>query len=207
MNNRALMIDNCNKAKNKNIGKFNQGDKNIGSCNQGNYNLGNDNTGDRNRGNNNIGNLNCGDWNFGDGNCGDANFGYFNCGDDNYGDCNCGDCNQGDNNRGNWNKCDNALGSFNTKPSYIYLFNKPTTLTWEQFTDLPVCSLLRQMPMSISILGEEKEEFLEICWSDNQKWWVDLLPDEKQLILSLPNFDKEIFKEITHIDVTEENNS
>lgn len=34
-----------------------------------------------------------------------------------------------------------------------------------------------------------------------QEWWERLSSKEKQEILSLPNFDKEIFKEITGIDV------
>ena len=33
------------------------------------------------------------------------------------------------------------------------------------------------------------------------EWWARLSPDEKDEILKLPNFDKEIFKEITLIDV------
>ena len=34
------------------------------------------------------------------------------------------------------------------------------------------------------------------------KWWARLSPGEKDEILKLPNFDKEIFKEITMIDVS-----
>ena len=33
------------------------------------------------------------------------------------------------------------------------------------------------------------------------QWWRDLTKCQKNAILSLPNFDKEIFKEITGIDV------
>ena len=33
-------------------------------------------------------------------------------------------------------------------------------------------------------------------------WWVRLSPGAKDEILKLPNFDKEIFKEITMIDVS-----
>ena len=36
------------------------------------------------------------------------------------------------------------------------------------------------------------------------EWWARLPPDEKDEILKLPNFDKEIFKEITMIDVSNE---
>ena len=32
-------------------------------------------------------------------------------------------------------------------------------------------------------------------------WWQNLNDDEKSIIKSIPNFDKEIFKDITGIDV------
>ena len=35
-------------------------------------------------------------------------------------------------------------------------------------------------------------------------WWRELTDDEKNIIMSIPNFDKEIFKEITGIDVDKE---
>lgn len=209
MSNEILIEDNENEVKETNIGYGNRGNHNIGDTNLGNRNLGNRNIGDYNRGCDNIGHVNCGHRNQGNGNCGDSNFGHFNSGDDNYGDSNCGYCNYGSDNRGAWNKCDSALGLFNTKPSYIYLFNKPTTLTWEQFTNLPACELIRDMPVSVGAITRQ-EEFKELnikkreSWTRNQEWWAGLLAEEKQLILSLPNFDKEIFKEITHIDVAAE---
>lgn len=36
------------------------------------------------------------------------------------------------------------------------------------------------------------------------KWWRELSDEEKDIITSIPNFDKEIFKEITGIDIDEE---
>ena len=36
------------------------------------------------------------------------------------------------------------------------------------------------------------------------KWWRGLSDEEKDIITSIPNFDKEIFKEITGIDIDEE---
>lgn len=36
------------------------------------------------------------------------------------------------------------------------------------------------------------------------KWWRDLSKEEKAVIIAIPNFDKEIFKEITGIDIDEE---
>ena len=37
--------------------------------------------------------------------------------------------------------------------------------------------------------------------SARQKWWNELHDWEKNGVLSLPNFDKEVFREITGIDV------
>ena len=37
----------------------------------------------------------------------------------------------------------------------------------------------------------------------NIEWWRDLSGEEKAVITSIPNFDKEIFKEITGIDTEE----
>ena len=37
----------------------------------------------------------------------------------------------------------------------------------------------------------------------NIKWWRDLSDEEKAVITAIPNFDKEIFKEITGIDIEE----
>lgn len=36
---------------------------------------------------------------------------------------------------------------------------------------------------------------------DKAQWWQSLEPSEKEAILSIPNFDADIFKGITGIDV------
>ena len=38
----------------------------------------------------------------------------------------------------------------------------------------------------------------------NIKWWRNLSGEEKAVITAIPNFDKEIFKEITGVDIDEE---
>lgn len=37
--------------------------------------------------------------------------------------------------------------------------------------------------------------------SKRQEWWNNLSSSDKDAVMSLPNFDKEIFREITGIDV------
>ena len=58
---------------NGNTGIFNSGNRNSGNWNSGNWNSGNRNSGNENSGNENSGNRNSGDWN-----SGDENRGYFN---------------------------------------------------------------------------------------------------------------------------------
>ena len=36
---------------------------------------------------------------------------------------------------------------------------------------------------------------------ERQEWWDGLTKERKNIVMSLPNFDKNIFKEITGIDV------
>ena len=36
---------------------------------------------------------------------------------------------------------------------------------------------------------------------ESQEWWDGLTKESKDIVMSLPNFDKDIFKEITGIDV------
>lgn len=36
---------------------------------------------------------------------------------------------------------------------------------------------------------------------ERQEWWDSLAKESKDIVMSLPNFDKDIFKEITGIDV------
>lgn len=36
---------------------------------------------------------------------------------------------------------------------------------------------------------------------ERQEWWDSLTKESKDIVMSLPNFDKNIFKEITGIDV------
>lgn len=43
----------------------------------------------------------------------------------------------------------------------------------------------------------KKEDLSE----ERTKWWEELTEDDKKAITSLPNFDPEIFEEITGIDV------
>ena len=197
-----------------NTGKGCTGLCNSGDCNSGNRNSGNCNSGNRNSGNRNSGDCNSGDCNSGNRNSGDCN-----SGDCNSGNRNSGDCNSGNRNSGDWNKCSFSNGCFNTVSPKIYLFNKPSELTYEDWLNSKARYLLNQIPGDVleyiylsDMTDEEKAAhpeaettggYLKIL--DNSEcaviWWCGLSDRQKAVITAIPNFDKEIFKQITGIDV------
>ena len=193
-----------------------------GLWNSGDWNSGDWNSGDCNSGDWNSGNRNSGDWNSGDCNSGDCNSGDCNSGDWNSGDCNSGDWNSGNRNSGDWNKCSFSNGCFNTTTPKIYLFNKPSEWTYEDWLNSEARYLLNQIPGDVleyiwlsDMTDEEKAAhpeaettggYLKIL--DNSEcaviWWRGLSDRQKEIITAIPNFDKAIFKEITGIDVDED---
>ena len=160
-----------------------------------------------------------GNRNSGDRNSGNMNSGNMNSGDCNSGDWNSGIRNSGDRNSGDWNSTSFSDGCFNTKPPKIYMFNKPSDWTLENWLKCRARRLLNRIDSSpleyvwiSDMTNEEKAEHPEAqttggylkkrTTEDNaQKWWAELDEDDRHLIFSLPNFDAAIFKEITGIDV------
>ena len=185
-----------------------------GSCNSGNMNSGNRNSGSWNSGSWNSGNMNSGSWNSGSWNSGNMNSGNMNSGNRNSGSWNSGSWNSG-----SWNSTSFSDGCFNTKPPKIYMFNKPSDWTLENWLNCRARQLLNRIdscPLEYVYLSdmtnEEKAEHPEAqttggylkkrTTKDNaRKWWAELDEDDRHLIFSLPNFDAAIFKEITGIDV------
>ena len=212
---------------NRNSGNCNSGNRNSGNWNSGNWNSGDCNSGNRNSGDCNSGNWNSGNWNSGNWNSGDCNSGNRNSGDCNSGDCNSGNRNSGNRNSGNWNsgdwnKTNYSNGCFNTIEPKIKLFNKESNLTYNDWVLSDARDLLNKIPTEIlewiwfdDMSEEEKEAnpnakdtngYLKIMKSHEcaQDWWDKLKDTDKKIILGIPNFDREIFKEITGIDVEEE---
>ena len=193
-----------------------------GRCNSGNRNSGNRNSGNWNSGNRNSGNRNSGDWNSGDWNSGDCNSGNRNSGDWNSGDWNSGDWNSGNRNSGDWNATSFSNGCFNTVSPKIYMFNKPTDWTFERWFNCRARRLLNDIDgcqleyVYLSDMTDEEKAahpdakttggyLKERTTADNaRKWWAGLSADDRNVILSLPNFDAAIFKEITGVDVSKD---
>ena len=182
--------------KNGNTGLFNTGDRNTGDWNTGDWNTGDRNTGDWNTGDRNTGHRNTGDWN-----TGHRNTGLFNTGDWN---------------TGMFNACDRSTGLFNTEEKTVPIFNKDSGLTWKEIIYKDWYAALRSgsfkltewiwyteeemkdNPIRQAIQGYLKQyTFEEACLN----WWDSLSNEAKELIKTIPNFDKEIFKQITGIEV------
>ena len=202
-----------------NTGKGCTGLCNSGDCNSGHWNSGDFNSGDCNSGHCNSGDFNSGDFNSGDFNSGDCNSGNQNSGNRNSGNRNSGDWNSGNRNSGDWNKCSFSNGCFNTVEPKIYLFNKPSDWTYRDWLNSRACHLLNLIPGDVleyvqfeGMTDEEKAAHPEAkitggylkqlgnseCGSI---WWRTLNDREKAIIKAIPNFDSEIFWEITGIDV------
>ena len=182
-----------------NSGDCNSGDCNSGDCNSGDCNSGDCNSGNRNSGDCNSGNRNSGDWNSGD--------------------CNSGDCNSGNRNSGDWNKTCFSNGCFNTESPKIFLFNKPSDWTYQDWLNSDARYILMDCPSNVlswiwedDMTDEEKEQHPEYSVTGGflkhieketgrQMWWDGLSDRKKDIVMQLPNFDKDIFKEITGITV------
>ena len=185
-----------------------------GLCNSGDWNSGN-----RNSGNRNSGLCNSGDCNSGNRNSGDCNSGNRNSGNRNSGNRNSGDCNSGNRNSGDWNKTCFSNGCFNTESPKIFLFNKPSDWTYQDWLNSDARYILMNCPSNViawvwddDMTDEEKEQHPEYSVTGGflkhieketgrQMWWDGLSDRKKDIVMQLPNFDKDIFKEITGITV------
>ena len=153
-------------------------------------------------------------------NTGKDNTGKKNTGDRNAGNRNTGDGNTGNRNTGDWNSVDFSTGCFNTKEEKIRLFNKRSNWTYRDWRYSSARDLMCDCPYTKTVwinekymTDSEKEEnptwkcsggylkINEVTDEDRQAWWDNLDDEEQEEIKSLPNFDKEIFKEITGIEV------
>ena len=185
-----------------------------GLCNTGDCNTGDYNTGDCNTGNRNTGDCNTGDWNNGNRNTGD-----WNTGNRNTGDCNTGDWNTGDWNTGDWNKSSFNTGCFNTTEQKLIMFNKPSDWTHDDWLRSDARYLLNQMPKDVvewvyseKMTDEEKTAYpthettggylKKFDESEcGQIWWNNLSEHDRDIVRALPNFDADIFEDITGIKV------
>ena len=149
-----------------------------------------------------------------------VNTGDENTGNKNTGNKNTGNSNTGNSNTGDWNITDFSTGCFNTKEEKIRLFNKRSNWTYRDWRYSSARDLMCDCPYTKTVwinekymTDSEKEEnptwertggylkTIEVTDEDRQAWWDNLDDEEREEVMSLPNFDKEIFKKITGIEV------
>jgi len=190
---------------------------NTGIFNSGHRNSGSFNSGDRNSGDHNSGYYNSGYYNSEIFNSGCYNSGSFNSGDYNSGDFNSGSYNSGKRNSGLFNSCNFSSGIFCSIEPKINIFNMPTNMTMSEFLDSryyrAITSSDFKLTEWIPYTEEEMEKdeskkliggylktytYQEAC----KNWWKNMSTKNKEIIKSMPNFDANVFKEITGIEVT-----
>ena len=219
---REIPREELNEYNDKNSGSCNSGDWNSGNWNSGDWNSGDWNSGDwnsgnRNSGSRNSGSRNSGDYNIGNCNSGNCNSGNMNIGNCNSGNCNSGNMNSGDWNSGNWNSGDWNSGFFNTDSPLVRIFNKETNIPLDDI-DFPNF-LYFNLTVWIShdtATDEEKEAHkteIETCGGFTKVIpykeafriaWNKASKGEHKKLLKLPNWNNEIFKEISGIDAEAE---
>ena len=165
----------------------------------------------------NIGNRNSGNWNSGNCNSGNYNSGNCNSGNRNSGNWNSGNCNSGNRNSGNWNSGNWNSGFFNTDSPLVRIFNKETDISRDNI-DFP-SFLYFELIIWVShdtATDEEKEvhkKEIETCGgfiktiSYKEAFriaWNKASNEEHKKLLKLPNWNNEIFKEISGIDAEAE---
>ena len=186
---------------------INSGDRNSGNGNSGNWNSGDKNSGDWNSGDWNSGDWNSGNWNSGNGNSGDRNSGYGNS----------GDRNSGDGNSGDWNSGNGNSGYFNSDEPCLRMFNKMTYCKRDDINIPSWCYFELTVWVSHDTATEEEKTehkaeieinggFLKtIDYKDAWRLaWNKASIKERKKLFELPNWDNEVFKEITGIDAENE---
>ena len=132
---------------------------------------------------------------------------------------NTGNRNTGNRNSGDWNKTCFSNGCFNTESPKIFLFNKPSEWTYKDWLNSDARYILQDVPSNVlswiwedDMTDEEKEEhpeysvtggFLKTIEKEagKQMWWDSLDDRKKEIVMNIPNFDKDIFKKITGINI------
>ena len=141
-----------------------------------------------------------------------------NIGKDCTGDRNSGNYNSGNYNSGDWNSTNYSAGFFNSVEQPLYIFNKPADINRDDFNDLFVVKAMRWKYennwwiYSENMTDEEKAahpehkttggylktvDFKTACGL----MWDNMTDDEKAAVKDIPNFDADVFKEITGIVV------
>jgi len=152
-------------------------------------------------------------------NTGKENTGFVNSGDSNSGNRNSGNWNSGNRNSGDSNSGYRNSGAFCTDPNpKAILFNRESTMTVKEWEQHPACNLMYSIDPTIWVpdnLMTDEEKAAHPKWETTQgylktipmkdawaNFWGNLTDINKAHFTTLPNFDAEIFEEITGIKTT-----
>ena len=190
-------------------------DKAVELINEAKAEIDKNNTGNRNTGDWNTGNCNTGDRNTGHRNTGDCNTGNWNTGNCNTGNWNTGNRNTGNRNTGDWNTGYFNTGYFNTKtPKTVKVFGKKCLHTDWDNAQKPCClyfSLTKWICES-AMSDVEKQENPSYSHTGGYlkafdykdaftKSVTEASKEDRDLIRALPNFNADIFLEISGVDL------
>ena len=114
--------------------------------------------------------------------------------------------NSGSWNSGSWNSCNYSNGVFcDQEDKDIRIFNKPSGMSLEEFWDSKYYEALRSEPLELTYWDNENKKLKCRSYKDACAiWWSKLTKKNKKIIQEIPNFDPEIFFDITGIDVKED---
>jgi hypothetical protein len=168
---------------NNNTGYDNTGYKNAGDCNAGGSNVGDFNTGDSNPGNFNTGDSNPGNFNTGNWNPGSRNTGYFNV-------------DTPDTIRVFGRECSTKEWDDAYKPGWLY-FN---LTEWVNSNDMTAYEKARHPSHATTGGYLRKYEYKEAFRRSYEK----ATREEQLAVKNLPNFDADIFFEISGIRIDED---
>jgi hypothetical protein len=134
-----------------------------------------------------------------------ANTGKGNTGRNNSGNRNSGDSNSGYRNSGDYNSGNYHTGAFCTGDAEFKLFNKPTTMTRNDFYNSRAWSVLSNFSPVKWV--EDKEavtggKYVSVPYKQAfVEFWSNLSDIDKQAVKDLPNFDADVFFDITGVRV------
>ena len=139
-------------------------------------------------------------------NSGHRNSGDQNSGDQNSGDQNSGHRNSGHQNSGDWNSCNYSNGVFcNQEDKDIRIFNKPSGMSFEEFWNSKYYEALQSEPLELTYWDDKNQKLKCRSYKDACAiWWSKLTEENKKIIQQIPNFDPDVFLDITGIDVRED---
>ena len=114
--------------------------------------------------------------------------------------------NSGDWNSGDWNSCNYSNGVFcNQEDKNIRIFNKPSGMSLEEFWDSKYYEALKSEPLKLTYWDNENKKLKCRSYKDACAiWWSKLTAENKEIIQQIPNFDPDVFLDITGIDVKED---